>query len=166
MYFLLLLLWILLNGRLTVEILCIGIVLVWGISAFMHNHLGYVPSEQKQILRKLAWAFLYGLVVCWEVVKSGIGVLEFVVARKVDIQPQIVVFRVPLKSEFLRIILANCITLTPGTITLNVEDDIFYVHAFDYTMGEDVVNSSMMRILMKAEADIERVEHREVEYFD
>lgn len=165
MFFLLLLLWIILNGRITAEILIIGVVLVYGISNFMYKHLGYVSSEQKLVHRKIAWAFLYAVVLCVEVVKSGLAVIKFVVAKDLDIQPQIVVFRVPLKSELLRIILANSITLTPGTITINIENDIFYVHAFDYTLGEDVVNCAMLRILQKAEADIEKAENREVDYF-
>lgn len=165
MFLLLLLLWILLNGKVNFEILCIGVVLVWAISNFMYHHLGYVSSEQKFIFRKLGWTFIFAGVVLVEAIKSGLGVLKFVLQREMDIQPQIVVFRVPLKSEFLRIILANSITLTPGTITLNVDGDLFTVHAFDYTMGEDVVNCPMMQVLMKAEMDIEKAEQREVDYF-
>lgn len=165
MFLLLLLLWILLNGKVNLEILLTGVILVWAISTFMYHHLGYVSSEQKHIFRKLAWAFLFVSVVVIEAVKSGLAVLKFVVAPDMDIQPQIVVFHVPLKSEFLRIILANAITLTPGTITINIEEQLFYVHAFDYTMGEDAVNTPMMQVLLKAEADLERLAQKEADYF-
>lgn len=160
MFLLLLLLWILLNGKLTLEILLIGLVLVWAISAFMYKHLGYVPSDRENVLRKTGWALLYLVVLCGEVIKSGLTVLKFVTARKVDIQPQIVLFRVPLKTELLKIVMANSITLTPGTVTLHIEDEWFYVHVFDYTLGEELPDNVMLRLLMKMEADMEKVEER------
>lgn len=74
-------------------------------------------------------------------------------------------FRVPLKSEFLKILLANSITLTPGTITLNIEGDLFYVHVFDYTLGEDLVESPMLKVLLRMEDSLERANDEEEDYF-
>lgn len=165
MFILLLLLWILLNGKITGEILIIGILLVWVISNFMYQHLGYQPSGRQQFFRKVGWGLWYMVVLFIEVIKSGVAVLKFVTAKEVDIQPQIVIFPVPLKNETLKIVLANSITLTPGTITLSIEDDLFYVHAFDYTFGEDVVDSVFLRLLLKMEADFEKTP-REVDYFE
>ena len=45
------------------------------------------------------------------------------------IDPTIVTFKTKLKSNIARVALANSITLTPGTITIRIEDDVFYVHA-------------------------------------
>ncbi len=164
MFILLLMLWIVLNGRITTEILCVGVVLVSGISHFMYKHLGYVPSAEGRFFRKLCWAVYFFGVLVVEVVKSGMMILQFVLAKEMDIQPQIVVFPVKLKSEFLKIILAHSITLTPGTITLNIEGDLFYVHAFDYTFGEDVVDSVFHRLLVKIEQDLAKSE-RGGDYF-
>lgn len=46
-----------------------------------------------------------------------------------DVQPQIVRFETKLKTDFARWVLANSITLTPGTVTVKVDGDDFYVHA-------------------------------------
>ena len=46
-----------------------------------------------------------------------------------EVKPQIVRFETKLKSEFARWVLANSITLTPGTVTVKVDGDDFYVHA-------------------------------------
>lgn len=158
MFILLLLLWVILNGRITTEILCVGVVLVSGISHFMYKHLGYVPSGEGRLLRKIFWSLYFLVLLVVEVVKSGFMIMKFVMEKEIDIQPQIVVFPVKLKSEFLKIILAHSITLTPGTITLNIEDDLFYVHAFDYTFGEDVVDSSFHRLLLRIEEDLSQTE--------
>ena len=50
-------------------------------------------------------------------------------AMKKKIAPRIVTFKTRLKSDLARVTLANSITLTPGTITIRIEDDIFIVHA-------------------------------------
>ncbi len=154
MFVLLLLLWIILNGKINGEILVTGILLVSAVSYIMYRYLGYTSSEPGNLFRKIAWAMWFLWIVLVEVVKSGVAVLKFVMEKEIDIQPQIVVFRVPLKSEFLRIILANAYTLTPGTITLHLDGELFYVHAFDYTFGEDVVDSIMLKTLVKMEADL------------
>ena len=86
-----------------------------------------------------------------EIIKSSLTALRIVYSHKIDIQPQVVFFDVPLKSEFMRTILANSITLTPGTITVDVDDDHFCVHALDYTMTEGIEDSVFVRLLMKME---------------
>ena len=78
--------------------------------------------------------------------------MKFVYSKKMGIQPQIVFFDVPLKSEFLRTILANSITITPGTITVNVDDNHFCVHALDYSIAQGIENSVFLKLLMGMEA--------------
>ncbi len=48
---------------------------------------------------------------------------------KDKIDPTIVTFKTSLKSDIAKVALANSITLTPGTITIRIEDQVFYVHA-------------------------------------
>ncbi len=155
MYLLLLLLWIILNGKLTVEIFCFGVVIAGGIYWFMCKFLEYSPRNDVVILKN-SWNILsYIAVLFVEVVRSGIAVLRFVLSPRIEIQPQIVVFRVPLQNDFLKTVLANSITLTPGTITVNVDGDRFYVHALDYTLAEGIEDSIFQRILLKIEENFE-----------
>ena len=86
-----------------------------------------------------------------EIVKSSFAVIRIVFSKKLEIQPQIVFFEVPLKSEFLRTILANSITLTPGTITVDVDENRFCVHALDYTLADGIENCVFVHLLMKME---------------
>jgi len=51
-----------------------------------------------------------------------------VLSPKMPINPQIVKVPTALKSDFSKLILANSITLTPGTLSLDVEDDGVLVH--------------------------------------
>jgi multicomponent Na+:H+ antiporter subunit E len=50
-----------------------------------------------------------------------------------DINPRVVHFRTRLKSDLARVILANSITLTPGTISLHLDDDHLIVHWLNAT---------------------------------
>lgn len=86
-----------------------------------------------------------------EIVKSSFAVIKIVFSKKLDIQPQIVFFEAPLKSDFLRTILANSITLTPGTITVDVDENRFCIHALDYTLAEGIEDSVFVHLLMKME---------------
>ncbi len=151
MYILLFLLWIALNGRLTLEIAIFGVVIVAAVYWFMCKYLEYSPKSDFRFLRNIFRAIIYLGVLSVEIVKSSLTVVKFIFAKEMDIQPQIAFFKVPLKQEFTKTVLANSITLTPGTITVNVEDDVFCIHALDYTMLEDFENSVFIKLLMKIE---------------
>lgn len=94
---------------------------------------------------------MYFFVLIIEIFKAAIAVYKRVYSRKIEIQPQMVFFDVDIESEFLRFVLANSITLTPGTITVDVDDNHFCVHALDYTLAEGVENSVFIKLLKKME---------------
>ena len=68
-----------------------------------------------------------------------------------ELHPVIVQFRVPLKTRFTRVLLANSITLTPGTITTEIEDDILTVHCVDTVFSQGLESSSFVKMLERME---------------
>ena len=94
---------------------------------------------------------MYFVVLVIEIFKAAITVYKRVYSRKIEIQPQMVFFDVDIESEFLRFVLANSITITPGTITVDVDDNHFCVHALDYTIAEGVEDSVFIKLLKKME---------------
>ncbi|MBQ7902250.1 MAG: Na+/H+ antiporter subunit E [Oscillospiraceae bacterium] len=155
MYILLFLLWIVLNARITAEIVAFGLVISGAIYWFMCRYLEYSPKNDIIFLKNLPRAVVYLAVLFVEIIKSSLIAMKFVYSKKMDIQPQIVFFDVPLKSEFLRTILANSITITPGTITVNVDDNHFCVHALDYSIAQGIENSVFLKLLMEMEASFD-----------
>ena len=129
-----------------------GLVICGAIYWFMCRFLEYSPKNDIIFLKNLPRAIVYLAVLFVEIIKSSLIAMKFVYSKKLDIQPQIVFFDVPLKSEFLRTILANSITITPGTITVNVEDNHFCVHALDYSIAKGVEDSVFLKLLMEMEA--------------
>ena len=154
MYILLFLLWVALNGKITLEIALLGLPIAGFCYWFMCKFLEYSPAKDLMFFKNLPSALAYIVVLCVEIIKSSITAVKIVYSRKIDIQPQIVFFEVPLKSEFLITLLANSITITPGTITVDVQDNRFCVHALDYTMAEDIENSIFVKLLMKMEENL------------
>ena len=154
MYILLFLIWVIFNGRLTVEIAILGIIITSAVYWFMCHCLEYDRTSDLKIFKNMFKSIHYVFVLFWEVIKSSFLVLKFVAAKEIEIQPQIVFFKSPLKNEFLKTVLANSITLTPGTITINVTDDIFCVHALDYTLAQDFEDSIFIKLLKEMEDNL------------
>ena len=147
MYILLLLFWIILNGKITTEILIFGVVLAAAIFWFMCKFLDYSPKYEMFVAKNFFWILTYFVVLVIEMLKSAIAVYKRVYSKKIEIQPQMVFFDVDIRSEFLRFVLANSITLTPGTITVDVDDNHFCVHALDYTLAEGIEDSVFIKML-------------------
>jgi multicomponent Na+:H+ antiporter subunit E len=76
---------------------------------------------------KYLFVFLKALVV------ANFDVARRVVSPALPINPGIVKFKTQLQSDFGKMVLANSITLTPGTLTVDMIDDTFYIHWIDVT---------------------------------
>ncbi len=66
-----------------------------------------------------------------EMAKASIAVVRASLKPEIDITPRLVRVPVTAKTDLARCVFANSITLTPGTVTVEIEDDAFLVHALD-----------------------------------
>jgi len=98
------------------------IISIYAYKTFSKAGLGLLSPK------KLAYIVKYLLIFVVELVKSNIDVALRVLNPKMPINPEIVAFKTSLKSEMGRLILANTITLTPGTLTVDVIEDTYYIH--------------------------------------
>lgn len=151
MYLLLYLLWILLNGRVTAEILALGIPVAGLIYGFGYLALGYRPAGDLLLLKRLGPVLVFLVLVAWEVVKSNVAIIRIVLSPHMEITPCLVPVKTGLKSAGARAALANAITLTPGTITVDVKDDVLWVHALTAGMAEGLKDWHVARQLARIE---------------
>lgn len=151
MYFILLLLWIIFNARVTAEIIILGMGICALLYWFMCKFMGFSVAEDKRLYRK-SFRFLrfIGILVL-EISKSNMCVIKFLLLPKNDMTPVIVRFKSELKTDFARVLLANCITLTPGTYTVMLEGDTYTVHALDKSIAAGIENSIFVQQLIKLE---------------
>lgn len=152
MFVVFLLLWIIFNGRLTLEILLIGCVLSGLLFAFCCRFMDYSVQQDVRMFRILPMAVQYLVVLIVEILKANRQVLYFVMTPRYQVEPELVYFSSGLKTEFARVVLANSITLTPGTITVSLEGDHFYVHCLDKEFAEGMEDSVFVKLLEKMEA--------------
>ena len=82
------------------------------------------------------WLLVYLVVLIWECIKANFDVAYRVLHPAMPIKPGIVKVKLELKSDFARAILANSITMTPGTIAVDIIDDYLYVH-WIYVSSDD-----------------------------
>jgi multicomponent Na+:H+ antiporter subunit E len=102
------------------------------------------------------WLLVYVFVFTWYVISGGLDVAYRVLHPKIPIRPGIVRIRSVLKTATGRTALANCITLTPGTLTMEVTDDgVFYVHWL-FVRSEDEEEVAR-RVLRRFEWFIQRI---------
>ncbi len=78
--------------------------------------------------RRYFWLIIYFFVFLWECIKANFDVAYRVLHPKMPIKPGIVKVKLNLKSDIARTILANSITMTPGTISVDLSGDFLYIH--------------------------------------
>ena len=143
------LLWIIFAEKLTIQSGIIGIFIV----ILLINYNNDLLSEYKFVnfFRKLKYYIFYIVVLIYEVIKANIQVAIIVLSRKPNLSPCIVEHETNLKNNFYKMILANSITLTPGTLTISVNNNVFKVHCLKESFKDGVYNSKFEKILIKIE---------------
>jgi len=96
--------------------------------------------EVLQHVRLTPKSFLYSIaflgVFWWELIKSNIDVALRVLNPALPINPGIVEVKTRLKTNIGKMMLANSITLTPGTLTVDIRDDSMFIHWIDVSSTE------------------------------
>jgi len=120
-------LWLALISKLDLPELITGGVVCLIVSFFgvhVYSNLGLPPVSIKRIL----FSFAYVIVLFWEIIKANFDVAYRVIHPQMPIKPGIVVIKTRLKSDIAKMILANSITLTPGTFTWDIIGDELLIH--------------------------------------
>lgn len=151
MYIIFFLIWIIFNGQFTLEIAAFGVVISGFIYWFMCRFLSYNPKTDLVLVRKLFQMLYYAFVLVREIIKANFAVIKMIMSSKYEIEPAVVRFKTDLKTPFARILLANSITLTPGTITVSLENDEYVVHCLDKSLAEGINSSIFVTLLRKLE---------------
>lgn len=153
MYLLFLLAWIIFNGNITLEIFIFGVVIAAVMLAFMCKFMDYSLKKELNVYKKSIHFFAYIALLIREIVKANLAIIPKVLTVEEEMEPVIVKFRTNLKSDFTRMLLANSITLTPGTITVSMEEDEYTIHCLDSSLAEGLENSDFEKALMKLDEE-------------
>ena len=145
-------LWLIFNGRVTLEIIISGVAVSLTLDLLTCKMMGRkFNARPKRVVRRAFGLVRYLVFFVGELIRSSVRVMWLVLHPGEEIDPQLVYFRSGIKNEGLRVLLANSITFTPGTITVEMEGDLFRVHGLDRELAEGLADSEMVRLLKKVE---------------
>ncbi|MCI8517860.1 MAG: Na+/H+ antiporter subunit E [Hungatella sp.] len=151
MYLLFLAVWLILNGKVTWEIFLFGIVISAVLFLFMCRFLDYSLKKEVLLFRLSPLFARYFWVLVKEIVKANVCVLKIIFSMEMQPEPAFVYFDTDFKTATAKVLLANSITLTPGTITVSVEGDRFCVHCLDRELADGVEDSAFVELLKEME---------------
>jgi multicomponent Na+:H+ antiporter subunit E len=124
--------WMILSGffdpfHLTLGVISCGLVTIISADLLFEHRDTPILFRFRQAGRLIAYLFW----LLWQVVLANYHILKLAMGSKDRVQPQFVRCKTSLKSDFEKYLLANSITLTPGTVTTKIIGDTFYIHAID-----------------------------------
>lgn len=143
---LLALVWVILTSNFSGPGFVVGLIFGYLILAFFQRMIPALNGYAQRVPRFIGFVFFF----LWEVIKANAVVAYDVATPNLNIKPGVVAVPIEAKTDLEITALANFITLTPGTLSLDVSDDrkVLYIHAM-YLADEDA--------LLK---DIKKIEHR------
>ncbi len=144
------LIWLALSGFLEPLLLTFGILSCLGVVLIAYR-MDVIDHEGQPI--HLGWrVIVYWIWLAWEIVKSNIDVAKRILDPALPISPTMVRVKTTQHSELGEVIYANSITLTPGTVSIILEDKSVLVHAVAREMAVELESGEMDRRVTAIEA--------------
>jgi len=135
--------WLFLSGHYDLFHLSLGLICSLLVAFVSHDLLIENIRGPKRV-RKTRRFISYVPWLIYQIVLANLHVAYLILSPKA-IDPRIVRFKTRLKSEFSMVTLGNSITLTPGTITMDIVNGEFYVHALSKKVADDLLGGEMER---------------------
>jgi multicomponent Na+:H+ antiporter subunit E len=129
--------WPFVDGKIDLQVVVAGLIVAFIVAILFHEIL---PKEHRVFISpvRVFWALVYEPVFFYYVIKANLDVVYRALHPKMPIKPGIVKIKTILKTDSGITALANSITLTPGTLTVDLTDDGYlYVH-WIYVRSDDV----------------------------
>lgn len=137
-------LWLLLSGHFDPLLLGLGLFSTV-LTVYLALRMEVLDHESHPLHLSFAllrfWAYLV-----WQIVLANVDVASRVLGLR-PISPTLVRLPLPLKTDLGRVIYANSITLTPGTVSLEVDSDTVLVHALSKEAAADLQAGRMARLV-------------------
>lgn len=149
-------LWVLLNGRLDGDVLLTGIPVSLIVYLFSWKVAHLTPKREWRVVRQLPAYVSYFCFLIGEICKANRQTARMILRPDLEVEPQLLHVHTGLREESSRVLLANSVTLTPGTITVELNGDDITIHALDRSFAEGLENSEFERRLAAIEGAEEK----------
>ncbi|WP_316368910.1 Na+/H+ antiporter subunit E [Candidatus Thiodiazotropha sp. CDECU1] len=141
LFFLIFLLWIMLAGSLAIAEVGIGLMVAAVVTLTSRPHLALFSGLRLSISSIRPFLTYLGVFLA-ALIRANLDMARRVLSPSLPLRPGVVEVKTQLKSSLGRLILANSITLTPGTLTVDLEGDSILIHWVDIPPGSDVESAT------------------------
>lgn len=140
--------WVVLSGRFTALTLGLGVLSAAAVTLLNPERpvrVGGTDREFGLLLARLSLARLvvYPFVLLGAIARANLQVAALVLHPRLPIHPAFVRFRTGLTRPLSQVVLANLITVTPGTVTVDLEDGSYLVHALEPGLAADLIGGAL-----------------------
>lgn len=142
--------WLALSGRFEPKFLVIGALSIVVVLVLNRDIFRLLPvSERGGVLRAMlvtGWRWLAYLAwLLYSIVVANVQVAYLVLHPRMPIDPVLLQFRVPWRGAATQVVLANSITLTPGTVTVDLRDGQYTVHTLAPSLAQPLASGETQR---------------------
>ena len=141
--------WILLNGNIAIKTVLLGIAFSAILYAFACKFLDFSFKKDVRFIKNSFLFIAYGFVLLYNIFIANFKVMKVIIDPKDKAEPDIVHFKTEIKSSFIKALLANAITITPGTITVSIDADDVTVHCLKKKYMEGFKDALLYKILVR-----------------
>ena len=145
--------WIFLSGEFTFVLILSGIISSLFVSYLCHDILIGKTNIKVSIMRIIRF-IKYLPWLLWQIMLANLDLVYRVLHPEMPIDPAIIRFKNNYKTEIGMVILGNSITLTPGTVTIEVNKDEFIVHAIAKKPLKALLAGEMQKKVKKIEGNV------------
>ena len=133
--------WLLWSGHYTALITTLGVISCL-LVVVIATRMGIADAEGHPI-GLLLRIITYVPWLSWAIVRSNIDIAALILQPGLPISPRVIKVKAGQSTTVGKVLYANSITLTPGTVSLDLEDDVITVHALDEASAADLEEGSM-----------------------
>ena len=152
MWIVLFVFWIILNGKADPEVIILGVIMSSAVYFFLYKFMNVTPKREFVAIRSLWGVVKYLVFLMIEVIKANLATAKMILNFEEEPEPVLVKFHTDLQTDVANTALANSITLTPGTITVELDKHSGYVvHALDKSFAEGIDQSDFVKKLSTLE---------------
>lgn len=148
-FIILIIFWISLAGQFDPIGIVSGMIYCAFISRISSNLIFKRKENVIHAIKKFPHFLFYVFYYLKDIVLANIDVAKLVLSPKMLINPQIVEYESTLKNDFALTVLSNSITITPGTVTVDIINGKLLVHAIEPSMAEGILNGDLDKRIAK-----------------
>ena len=137
--------WLFFNGRIAWDVVTVGIAVCVLMGLLLKKAMGYSLKKELRFILRLPHLLRFILVLIKEIIASNIAVIKIILDPWSRLESQLYFFTPDLKTDMARVLLANTITLTPGTNTVQLKNGRLCIHVLNNDFAGGIESSDLTK---------------------